>query len=976
MPDTTPTSAQTPSSDTGSGAPKEPIATVGSKNGGGKPVIRVQLQSAAVASAAKGTQVPTGDVSGGNSGGGEGGGGGVPPPGAGDGAGGAGGGEIHDLKIERELQDSYLTYAMSTIMDRALPDVRDGLKPSQRRILVAMNDLNLRPGKKHIKCAKITGDTSGNYHPHGELVIYPTLVNMGQPWRMRTTLIDPQGNFGSIAPDPPAAQRYTEARMTQAAVDMLEDLKLGTVDFQANYDDRLQEPTVLPAKFPNLLVNGGVGIAVGMATSLAPHNPVEVLDSIVRVLEQPEIALQDLMQDHRDGEGHVLRHGIKGPDFPTGGIILGRRGILEAYATGRGKVTVRGRVRVENIPGSKDRQQLVIEQIPYNLGLTTLIERISDAIEADKISDISDARDESSSKSPVRVVIELKKGADAGVVEKQLYEYTPLQQTFSIQNIALVNRQPRTLSLIEMIKYYIEHRGVVIRRRTAFLLNEARKRAHVLEGMIYAVCDIDEVIKLIRSSRTRAEAIDKLSERKFQILSNHQFASMIPQRLMAQASRAGGVHLTRVQAETICNMRLSQLVGLEIERLVEDYRKVVLEIEDYEDILAKPARVNAMIKADCDEMKSRYTSMKFPGDAKVGLLERRTELAEGGEDDDLSIAALIQVEDMAVTISNQGYAKRVALSTYKQQGRGGKGIIGGATKEDDFIEHMFVASTHDDLLCFTNTGRVFKIRVYELPELPRTSKGRAIVNLIDLKPDERVRAFLAVKNFEAESQYLMFISAQGIVKRTALKDYRNVNKGGLIAVGLKEGDRVFDVILTSGSDDILLATAEGKSIRFHEDDVRLMGRPAAGVKGIELAESDEVIGAVAVQMRGSDDEDRRTWETVNPSVCLLTISENGYGKRTPVDEYRVQPESGKARSQSRGGKGRVDIDASDRNGKSVAALGVQEGDDVVVTSRNGMTVRMPVAEIRETGRGAQGVRIAKLHEGDTVVAAAPVASGE
>lgn len=888
------------------------------------------------------------------------------------------GGNIHDLQIERELQDSYLTYAMSTIMDRALPDVRDGLKPSQRRILVAMNDLNLRPGKKHIKCAKITGDTAGNYHPHGDAVIYPTLVNMGQSWRMRTTLIDPQGNFGSIAPDPPAAQRYTEARMTQAAVDMLEDLKLGTVDFQPNYDDRMEEPTVLPSRFPNLLVNGGVGIAVGMATSLAPHNPAEILDSIVRVLEKPEIPLHELMQDQTDAEGKVVRLGIKGPDFPTGGIIMGRRGIVEAYATGRGKVYVRGRVRVEPLAGSKDRQQLVIEQIPFNLGLTTLIERIGEAIEADKITDISDARDESSSKSPVRVVIELKKNADAGVVEKQLYEYTPLQQTFSIQNIALVNRQPRTLSLIEMIKYYIEHRVTVIRRRTAFLLNEARKQAHKLEGLIYAVCDIDEVIKLIRSSRTRAEAIEKLSQKRFRIAQTHPFMPLLPERIKGMIRAAGdqGIRLTHVQAEGICDMRLSQLVGLEIERLAENYRKIVLDIEDYEDILARPARVHAIIKHDCDEMKSRYTTMKFPGDLKTPLLSRRTEIQDAVDGDDLSIAALIQVEDMAVTISNHGYAKRVALSTYKQQGRGGKGIIGGATKEDDFIEHMFVASTHDDLLCFTNTGRVFKIKVFELPELPRTSKGRAIVNIIELKPNETVRAFLPVKNFEAESQYLLFVSTQGIVKRTPLKDYRNVNKGGLIAVGLKDDDSVLDVILTTGDDDILLATASGMSIRFHEDDVRLMGRPAAGVKGIELGENDEVIGAIAIPMRGLSDEDRRSWDTVDPAVFLLTISEKGFGKRTPVDEYRVQPEVGKPRSQSRGGKGRVDIDASERNGRSVAALGVRVGDDLVVTTRSGMTVRMPVAEIRETGRGAQGVRVVKVEEGDTVVAAAPVAAGE
>jgi DNA gyrase subunit A len=925
------------------------------------------------------------------------------PPGGGDGnggggdgpaAGGGGGdpGNIANVQIERELQDSYLTYAMSTIMDRALPDVRDGLKPSQRRILVAMNDLNLRPGKKHIKCAKITGDTSGNYHPHGEAVIYPTLVGMAQRWRMRVTLVDPQGNFGSIDGDPPAAQRYTEARMAQAAVDMLDDLKLETVDFQPNYDDRLMEPTVLPARFPNLLVNGAVGIAVGMATCLAPHNPVEVLDSIVRVLENPSIPLGELMADVLDESGKVLRRGIKGPDFPTGGIILGKRGIVDAYVSGRGRVTVRGLVHTEPVPGSKDRQQIVIDAIPYGLNQTTLIEKIKEAVEEERIKDISDARNESGREAQSRVVIELKRGADPAVVENQLYEFTPLQQTYSIHNIALVNRQPRTLSLLELIRYYIEHRTDVIRRRTTFLLNEARKRAHVLEGMIYAVCDIDEVIRLIRSSSTRAEAVEKLMLRRFRIAEDHPFAAKIPDRLMEQVRRSRklplvggadgaahewGVLLSRIQAETICNMRLSQLVGLEIERLVEDYRQVVAQIEDFEDILARPERVRAMIKADCDDMRARYSSMKLPaaaGESKRLLGERLTEIQEGGDGSAIDIGALIQVEDMAVTISNQGYAKRVALSTYRQQGRGGKGIIGGTTKDEDFIEHMFVASTHDDLLCFTNTGRVFKIKVYELPEMPRTSKGRPFVNLIDLKEGEQVRAFLNIKDFEAGSHFLTFISAQGVVKRTALKDYRNVNKSGLIAVGLKEGDRVLDVLETRGTDDILLATAKGMSIRFNESEARAMGRAAAGVKAIELGEGDEVIGAVAIEMVDDpNQEEKNLLPTREPGVCLLTISANGYGKRTPVDEYRVQPETGPMRSQSRGGKGRVDIDASERNGDSVAALAVKPGDDVVVTTRAGMTVRMPVEEIRETSRGTQGVRVVKLDEGDTVVAAARVA---
>lgn len=959
----------------------------------GSPISPSDVNGVGVGGVSGGNGGPGGS-GGGSGGGGEGGGRDGPPTGTGA-SGSSGGpgdfGHVTDVLIERELQDSYLTYAMSTIMDRALPDVRDGLKPSQRRILVAMNDLNLRPGKKHMKCAKITGDTSGNYHPHGEAVIYPTLVGMAQRWRMRTTLVDPQGNFGSIDGDPPAAQRYTEARMTQAAVDMLDDLELRTVDFQPNYDDRLQEPTVLPAKFPNLLINGGVGIAVGMATSLSPHNPLEVFDSITRVLENPSIPLGELMMDVTEGEGEakrIVRYGIKGPDFPTGGIILGKAGIIEAYSTGRGKVTVRGVVHSEPISGSKDRTQLVIDSIPYGLNQTTLIEKIKDAVEDGRIADVSDARNESGREAQSRVVIELKRGADAGVVEKQLYQFTPLQQTFAIHNIALVNRQPRTLSLMELITYYIQHREQVIRRRTAYLLAEARKRAHILEGMIYAVCDIDEVIKVIRSSRTRVEAIEKLMQKRFRITSDHDFAKQIPQRLLDMMNRAKvagagssdwGILLTQVQAEAICNMRLSQLVGLEIDRLVDNYRSVMAEIEDYEDILAKPARVKAIVKSDCEDMRARYLAMKFPNEPKTGLCTRRTEIQEGGDDGSIDIGALIQVEDMAVTISNQGYSKRVPLSTYRQQARGGKGIIGSTTKDEDFMEHMFVASTHDDMLCFTNTGRVFKIKVYALPEMPRTSKGRPIVNLIELKEGEKVRAFLAIKDFEASSHYLTFISRQGIVKRTPLKDYRNVNKSGLIAVGLKEGDSILDVLETTGTDDLLLATAGGMSIRFNEDEARAMGRSASGVKGIELEEGDEVIGAIAVPMAGDPNDpdlDKKQYTTIDSTMCLLTISENGYGKRTQVDDYRVQPETGPMRSQSRGGKGRVDIDASERNGRSVAALGVHVGDDVVVTTKGGMTVRMPVAEIRETGRGAQGVRVVKLDEGDMVVAAARVANEE
>ena len=868
---------------------------------------------------------------------------------------------VQDLEIENELRDSYLTYAMSTIMDRALPDVRDGLKPSQRRILVAMNDLNLRPGRKHIKCAKITGDTSGNYHPHGNQVIYPTLVGLAQRWKMRVRLVDPQGNFGSIEGDPPAAERYTEARMDVAAMDLLADLKLDTVDFQPNYDDRLMEPTVLPGRFPNLLINGGMGIAVGMATSLPPHNPDEIFDAITRLIDNPDITLLELMQDETDEAGNVTRLGVKGPDFPTGGVIQGRRGILEAYESGRGRVTVRGSCHVEESGG---RQQLVIDEIPYALMQNNLVEKIVEAVKDERIKDISDVRNESGRNAQTRIVIELKKSGDPAVIENQLYQFTPLQQTFSMIHIALVGRRPKTLSLIEMLRLYIDHRIDVIRRRTAHLLREAKKKAHVLEGMIFAVCDIDEVIRIIRSSRTREEAIQKLIDRRFQIPADHPYAPQIPKRMMAMVRAGdplGGVLLSRVQAETIGNMRLIQLTGLEIEKLVKEYTELVGEIEGYELILAEHQRVLDIIKEDCLEMRARYAAPRLT----------RIEDAAG----DIDLESLIKEHEVAVTISHQAYAKRVPLDTYRAQGRGGKGIRASDSKDDDFIEHLFVASTHDNLLVFTDQGRVFKLKVYELPELNRTSKGRAMVNLIQLREGERARTYLTVDDFSDEGKYLTFVSKGGIVKRTPLREYRNVNRSGLIAVGLKDGDEILNVMLTDGSDDLMLVTSGGMAIRFNEGDVRLMGRSAAGVKGIELKESQRVVGAVRVPMQPDPEDDEYT-ATIDPSLTLLTVTENGYGKRTLVDEYRVQPEHGKARSQSRGGKGRADIKTTPRNGSSAAAVILSDGDDVVVISRGGNLVRMSADSISSLGRGTQGVRIVGLKDGDQVVAVARVAESE
>ncbi|PHQ82616.1 MAG: DNA gyrase subunit A [Phycisphaera sp.] len=867
-------------------------------------------------------------------------------------------GKVVDLEIEVELKNSYLTYAMSTIMDRALPDVRDGLKPSQRRILVAMNDLGLRPNRKHLKCAKIAGNTSGDYHPHGESVIYPTLVGMAQKWKMRVPLIDPQGNFGSIEGDPPAAMRYTESRMTWAAMDLMADIKLDTVDFQPNYDDRLVEPTVLPGKFPNLLINGGMGIAVGMATSLPPHNPNEIFDAITRLIDNPDISLADIMTDEVDEEGNIIRLGVKGPDFPTGGVILGRRGIMDAYSTGRGKVTVRGVCHIEE---SGNRQAIVIDQIPYSLVQNNLVEKIVDAAKDDRIKDISDVRNESGRNAQTRIVIELKKAGDPAVVENQLYQFTPLQQTFSMIHIALVGRRPRTLALLEMLQLYIDHRVDVVRRRTAHLLREAKKKAHVLEGMIFAVCDIDEVIRIIRASKTRDEAIQKLVEKRFQILADHEHAAIIPVRMMNMIralDEVGGALLTRVQAETIGNMRLIQLTGLEIERLVKDYADIVGEIEGYELILGDHQRVLDILKEDCLEMRERYSR------------DRKTDIQDAVGDIDLE--SLIKEHEVTVTISHQGYAKRLPLDTYRSQARGGKGIRASESKDDDFIERVFVASTHDNLLVFTDQGRVFKLKVYELPEMSRTSKGRSIVNLVKLRAGERARVYLTVDDFTDEGKYLTFVSKAGIVKRTPLREYQNVNRSGLIAVGVKEGDEILNVLLTEGSDDLIIVTDKGMSIRFNEGDVRLMGRGAAGVKGIDLAGNSIAIAADRIAMQPDPEDDEQT-ATVDPTLSLLTVTENGYGKRTLVDEYRVQPEAGPMRSQSRGGKGRRDIRSTDRNGLSVAGCIVMDSDDIVVISRNGQLVRMPVNSISQYSRGTQGVRVVGLKDGDSVVAVARVA---
>ena len=831
---------------------------------------------------------------------------------------------IEELRIEQEVQDSYLTYAMSTIMDRALPDVRDGLKPSQRRVLVAMNDLNLTPGRKQIKCAKISGDTSGNYHPHGEAVIYPTLVRMAQDWSMRYPLIDGQGNFGSADGDPPAAMRYTEARMAPPTVELMADLNLDTVDFQPNYDERLMEPTVLPSKFPNLLVNGSTGIAVGMACNLLPHNLREVCDAIVHVIDNPECTLGDLLKI------------IPGPDFPTGGVICGRDGIIEGYKNGRGRLVLRAKMHAEEAK-SGSRAQIIIDEIPYGVIRRSIVESVADAVKEGRIKDVADVNDHSGRQHKCRIVVDLKRDADPNVVINQLYQYTPCQITVSMINIALVNRQPRTMGLKEIIQHFVDHRKEVITRRTRFLLRKAQQRGHILEGLIFAVCDIDEIVRLIRSSKTREEAIQKLRERAFRIAPEHPYAPQIPQTLMERCAERP-VLLTQAQAEAIGRLQLIQLVGLEIERLVNEYRQVVEEIEGYEAILGDESLVYDIIREDIYEMKEKY------GD------KRRTEIS--GAVTDMNMEDLIPAEDVVVTVSHSGYVKRLPIDTYRSQGRGGRGIKGTEAREGDFVEHLFVANTHDYLMFFTNTGRVYARRVFDIPELSRTSAGRAIANLLELQDGEKLANVLAVKDFAKEEAFVLFATAKGTVKKTALSAYGNIRTNGIIAINLDEGDELIGVDLTSGQDQVLLGSKKGMAIRFDEKDVRAMGRQAGGVKGMELEAGDEVVSMIVV----AHDEDQ--------SKCMvLTACVQGFGKRTPVEDYRLI---------RRGGKGVINIDASERNGEVVGMKAVCDSDELMLITEKGILIRTRVDEVRVTGRNAQGVKLIRIDDGDKLVAMAKI----
>ncbi|MEE2640939.1 MAG: DNA gyrase subunit A [Planctomycetota bacterium] len=841
-----------------------------------------------------------------------------------------------DLPIEEELKGSYLTYAMSVIVSRALPDVRDGLKPSQRRILVAMSDLNLSPGAARIKCAKISGDTSGNYHPHGESVIYPTLVRMAQEWNMRHVLVDKQGNFGSIAGLPPAAMRYTEARLSGAASMMLDDLKLDTVDYVPTYDERRTEPTVLPSKFPNLLVNGSSGIAVSMATSIPPHNLKEVCEALKLVLDRPDCSILEIIQV------------MPGPDFPTGGIICGQSGIRRAYLSGRSTIVVRARCEI--IERSRNRHQIVVSEIPYQQTRDNVVEKIANVIKLDKIKGISGISDVSDLKEPVRLLIDIKANEDPDVILNQLYQFTPLQTSISMIFLALVDGKPRELNIKQLLEEFVRHRITVIRRRTQFLLAKARKRKHVVEGLLLALADIDQIIKIIRASKTQAEAKSGLmgvgcpASMMKRALGEDGFQAFQLERGVADA-----YNLTPIQADAILRMTLGQLVNLEQEKLGNEHQALLDEINEYLRILSDEQNIRQIIRDDLEEIQRKHGN------------DRLTEIS--GEDlSDIDLEDLITEENMVVSISHRGYIKRTPVSAYRAQRRGGKGLKGARTDEEDPIEHLFAASTHDYLLFFTTKGRVYWQKVYGLPQQSRDAKGRNVVNLLQLDEGEEIADCRAVRDFSAENHYLLMATKKGLVKKTVLSAYSRPYKGGIIAIKLREDDELVDVVVAKDGDDIVLSTSNGMAIRFNQEDARSTGRNSSGVKGITLTGDDELVGMVVAE----------------PEQTLLTVCENGFGKRTRFgasstvegDEEPVDETSGTARyrCQRRGGKGLRDIKAGGRNGKVISIVRVDEDDEILMMTARGKLQRIAVNEIGIVGRNTKGVRIMKLDEGDSLSA--------
>ena len=852
---------------------------------------------------------------------------------------GGGNGRLIDQPIEEELKESYLTYAMSVIVSRALPDVRDGLKPSQRRILVAMNDLNLSSGASRVKCAKISGDTSGNYHPHGESVIYPTLVRMAQDWNMRHVLVDKQGNFGSIAGLPPAAMRYTEARLSPIAGLILDDLKLDTVDFVPTYDESRTEPTVLPSRFPNLLVNGANGIAVGMATSIPPHNVGEICDGLIRLIDDPDVSVDELMEV------------IPGPDFPTGGVVCGRTGIRRGYHTGRANIVVRARAQIEE--KKKGRFRIVVTEIPYLQVRDRVEERIAALVNEGRVKGISNISNESDLKEPVRLIIDIKRDADPDIVLNQLYQFSPLQDTFSIILLALVDGKPRLMSIKEFMEEFVRHRVTVIRRRTQFLLSKARKRKHTVEGLLLALANIDEIIKIIRSSQTQAEAKSRLTEIQCpaqmlqRVLGEEGFQIFLEEREAAES-----YSLTAVQADAILRMTLGQLVNLEQDKLGNEHKNLLTEITEYLRILSDKKNILAIIKDDLNAIKRKQ------GD------RRRTEIS-GEEIGSIDMEDLITEETMVVSISHRGYIKRTPVSVYRAQRRGGKGLKGAKTEEEDPIEHLFVASTHAYLLFFTNKGKVHWQKVYDLPQLSRESRGRAVVNLLKLEDKEKIEDCRAIRDFNLPGHFLMMATRKGLVKKTALEQYSRPRQGGIIAIKLKEDDELVDVVITEPGDEVVLATAKGMAIRFSEADARPTGRNTSGVKGIAIGSDDQLIGMVVV---GSDE-------------TLLTVCEHGYGKRTMFgpntksndnDIEEADDDSGSStgryRTQRRGGKGVRDIKTTARNGHVVGIARVNNADEVIMMTSRGKLQRISAGEISIISRNTQGVRIMTLDDDDTLAA--------
>lgn len=803
--------------------------------------------------------------------------------------------KIVPVYIEEEMKSSYIDYSMSVITARALPDVRDGLKPSNRRILTAMNDLNLAPGRPHRKCAKIAGDTSGNYHPHGEQVVYPTLVRMAQDFNMRYVLVDGQGNFGSIDGDAPAAMRYTEARLAPLAMEILQDMDKETVGYVPNYDETRQEPVVLPSKFPNLVCNGASGIAVGMATNIPPHNLREVVDALAALIDDPELEEEKFL-DY-----------VPGPDFPTGGIIQGKRGIFEAYRTGRGRIVLKARANVEKQKSGKE--SIIITEIPYQINKSNLLERIAQLVRDKLIDGISDLRDESD-RDGMRIVVELKRDAQADVVLNRLFKHTQMQTTFGVIMLALVDGQPRVLTLKEMLSFFLEHRHEVITRRTQFELDKAEHRAHILEGLKIALDHIDAVIKLIRASKTPEDA---------------------KQGLMTKFK------LSEIQAQAILDMRLQRLTGLEREKIEQEYLELIKLIEKLKGILASKTKRMNIIKEGLAELKKKY------GD------ERRTEISEE-EEGEFTIEDLIAEEDMVITITHSGYIKRLSITSYRRQGRGGRGVIGIETKEQDFVEHLFIASTHNYILFFTPKGRCHWIKVHEIPVGGRLAKGKNIVNMLELGEEEKIAAFVPVKEFD-DKHFVVMATQNGIIKKTLLSAFSNPRRGGINAMNVPKDDNLIEAKITDGTCDIVLATREGQAIRFPEDKVRDMGRAAYGVKGVTLVKKDRVIGMVVVKR----------------DATLLSVTENGFGKRTNIADYRVT---------NRGGKGVINIKTTERNGKVVDIKEVLTDDELMLITQKGIIIRQPVKQIKAIGRATQGVKLINLDAGDKLVDVARVVTGE